>query len=82
MKIFGFIHKTFLKLVMGLLDKINQQKGIQPQNTETLAPDQLNTQELEFLLMLLKQTTFKGEHVELIYNTAFKLQNQHTKVKK
>ena len=67
---------------MGLLDKINQQKGIQPQNTETLAPDQLNVQELEFLLMLLKQTTFKGEHVELIYNTALKLQNQHTKVKK
>jgi hypothetical protein len=72
----------FLKLVMGLLDKVNQQKGIQPQNTETLAPDQLNVQELEFLLMLLKQTTFKGEHVELIYNTALKLQNQHTKVKK
>jgi hypothetical protein len=72
----------FLKLVMGLLDKVNQQKGIQPQNTETLAPDQLNIQELEFLLMLLKQTTFKGEHVELIYNTALKLQNQHTKVKK
>ncbi len=67
---------------MGLLDKVNQQKGIQPQNTETLAPDQLNVQELEFLLMLLKQTTFKGEHVELIYNTALKLQNQHTKVKK
>ncbi len=67
---------------MGLLDKVNQQKGIQPQNTETLAPDQLNIQELEFLLMLLKQTTFKGEHVELIYNTALKLQNQHTKVKK
>jgi hypothetical protein len=82
MKIFGFIHNIFLKLVMGLLDKINQQKGIQPQNTETLAPDQLNVQELEFLLMLLKQTTFKGEHVELIYNTALKLQNQHTKVKK
>jgi hypothetical protein len=72
----------FLKLVMGLLDKVNQQKGIQPQNTETLAPDQLNVQELEFLLMLLKQTTFKGEHVELIYNTALKLQNQHTKIKK
>ena len=67
---------------MGLLDKVNQQKGIQPQNTETLAPDQLNVQELEFLLMLLKQTTFKGEHVELIYNTALKLQNQHTKIKK
>ncbi len=66
---------------MGLLDKINQQKGIQPQNTSPLASDQLNAQELEFLLVLLKQTTFKGESVELIYNTAIKLQNQYAKLK-
>jgi hypothetical protein len=71
----------FLKSVMGLLDKINQQKGIQPQNTSPLASDQLNAQELEFLLVLLKQTTFKGESVELIYNTAIKLQNQYAKLK-
>ena len=72
----------FLKLVMGLLDKINQQKGIQPQNTVTPAPDQLNAQELEFLLSLIKQTSFKGEAVEIIYNTALKLQNQYSKLKK
>jgi hypothetical protein len=69
----------FLKLVMGLLDKINQQKGIQPQNTETLAPDHLNAQELEFLLVMLKQSTFKGEMVELIFNVASKLQSQYSK---
>ena len=67
---------------MGLLDKINQQKGIQPQNTVTPAPDQLNAQELEFLLSLIKQTSFKGEAVEIIYNTALKLQNQYSKLKK
>ena len=68
---------------MGLLDKINQQKGIQPQNTATPAPpDQLNPQELEFLLSLIKQTSFKGEAVEIIYNTALKLQNQYSKLKK
>ena len=82
MKVFGFIHNMFLKLVMGLLDKINQQKGIQPQNTVTPAPDQLNAQELEFLLSLIKQTSFKGEAVEIIYNTALKLQNQYSKLKK
>ena len=67
---------------MGLLDKINQQKGIQPQNIATPAPDQLNAQELEFLLSLIKQTSFKVEAVEIIYNTALKLQNQYSKLKK
>ena len=82
MKIFGFIRNKFLKLVMGLIDKINQQKGIQPQNIATSAPEQLNVQELEFLLSLIKQSTFKGEAVEIIYNTALKLQNQYSKFKK
>jgi hypothetical protein len=81
MRIFGFIHNMFLKLVMGLLDKINQQKGIQPQNTETSAPEQLNAQELEFLLSLIKQASFKGEYIETIYNTAAKLQLQYIKLK-
>jgi hypothetical protein len=71
----------FLKLVMGLLDKINQTKGTQPQNTATPAPEQLNAQELEFLLLLLKQSTFKGEAVELVFNTAYKLQLQYNKQK-
>lgn len=66
---------------MGLLDKISTQKGIQPQNTVTPAPDQLNAQELEFLLSLIKQSTFKGEAVEIIFNTALKLQTQYTKLK-
>ena len=82
MKAFGFIRNKFLKLVMGLIDKINQQKGIQPQNIATSAPEQLNVQELEFLLSLIKQSTFKGEAVEIIYNTALKLQNQYNKFKK
>lgn len=64
---------------MGLLDKINQQKGIQPQNTETLAPEQLNAQELEFLLSLIKQASFKGEMIELIFTVAYKLQSQYSK---
>ena len=80
-KKFGFILNKFLKLVMGLLDKINQQKGTQPQNTTTPASEQLNAQELEFLLLLIKQSTFKGEAIELVFNTALKLQTQYTKAK-
>jgi hypothetical protein len=86
MKIFGFILNMFLKLVMGLLDKIKQQKGVQdtptPVNTTpTLASDQLNAQELEFLLSMFKQSTFKGEMIEVMYNLVIKLQSQYTKQK-
>jgi hypothetical protein len=83
MKIFGFIRNKIIKLVMGLLDKIKQQKGIQ--NTPlrdtvlTLDSDQLDIQELEFLLSVLKQSTFKGEMIEVMYNLVMKLQSQYMK---
>jgi len=83
MKIFGFIRNKIIKLVMGLLDKIKQQKGIQ--NTPlrdtvlTLDSDQLDIQELEFLLSVIKQSTFKGEMIEVMYNLVMKLQSQYMK---
>jgi hypothetical protein len=42
-------------------------------------PDEtkLNISELVFLLNIVKQSTFVGEHVELVYNTVLKLQNQY-----
>ena len=61
---------------MGLIDKITNKA-----HTSTPAPEQLNAQELEFLLLLLKQSTFKGEAIELVFNTALKLQTQYTKLK-
>jgi hypothetical protein len=66
-----------LKKVMGLIDKIIANKSNSISNTPT--QDQLNTQELEFLLLLIKQSTFRGESIELVYNTALKLQSQHSK---
>ena len=62
---------------MGLIDKIISNKSNSISNTPT--QDQLNTQELEFLLLLIKQSTFRGENIELVYNTALKLQSQHSK---
>jgi hypothetical protein len=49
---------------------------VQIANQQT-APNELNPQELEILLGLLKDATFKGEHVEIVYNTIIKLQNQY-----
>ena len=66
-----------LKKVMGLIDKVISNKSNSISNTPT--QDQLNTQELEFLLLLIKQSTFRGENIELVYNTALKLQSQHSK---
>lgn len=49
------------------------------QNNPAVVKDinQLTTAEIEFLLSLIKDSTFKGEQVEIIYNTTFKLQQQY-----
>ena len=71
------MHNKFLKLVMGLLNKDNTQ-NITPVSQQ----EQLNAKELEFLLILIKETSFKGELIETVYNTVLKLQNQLVKIKK
>lgn len=43
--------------------------------------NQLTLQELEFLLFLIKNSSFKGEQVEVIYNAAVKLQQQYLDLK-
>tara|TARA_R110000782_G_scaffold186051_1_gene276094 strand:+ start:551 stop:742 length:192 start_codon:yes stop_codon:yes gene_type:complete len=48
------------------------------QGIDTTQDSNLTQQELEFLLVLIKQTTFKGESVELLYNIVHKIQQQHT----
>jgi len=35
--------------------------------------------ELEFLLNMLRESTLKGDQVELFYNLAIKIQNQYIK---
>jgi len=41
----------------------------------------LSKSELEFLLLLIKDSTFKGIQVEDVYNTVYKLQNQYVQLK-
>lgn len=52
---------------MGLISKF----------TETNNQNKLTTPEYEFLFSLIKSSTFKGEHLELVYNLTIKLQNQY-----
>lgn len=56
---------------MGLIDKIV---------SKTKEPDHfLTKEELEFLLLALKRTTFTGEQLETVFNIVIKLQNQYQK---
>ena len=43
---------------------------------------ELSKQEIEFLLALIKNSNFSGSVIELLYNTTYKLQEQHTKLNK
>lgn len=49
---------------------------IKKQNKDLPKDDGLNKEEIVFLLQILKNTTFKGESVEVLYNTVLKLQNK------
>ena len=60
---------------MSILDKIISNK-----NNEVIDPNKLNKQELELLLIVIKNATIKGEQVEAFYNLIIKLQNQHTQL--
>jgi hypothetical protein len=37
----------------------------------------LNKEEISLLLEIIRQTTFKGENIEPLYNLVLKLQNQY-----
>lgn len=65
---FGFTRKC-IKLVMSILSRIQQ-------NNNKQADSNLTQIELEFLLVLIKEVNFKGEHVELLYNIVSKVQQQ------
>lgn len=67
-----------LKQVMGnFLDivKAKQEAVSKPAN-------QLTASEIEFLLGLIKNSNFKGEHLESIYNIVLKLQDQYISLNK
>lgn len=55
---------------MGLIDKIV--RNDQPK----IDQNQLNIQELQLVLSLLRQSSVRGDQVETFYNLVIKLQNQ------
>jgi len=59
---------------MGLLDKV--------QGGQTKVSNNLDKSEIEFILSLIKNSTFKGENLDILYKIAVKLQNQYTDISK
>jgi len=58
-----------------ILDLINKKSTTSEQPVIDI--NQLNVQDLEFLLTALKTSTFRGDQLELFYNLVIKLQNQY-----
>ena len=71
--------RSHVKLVMGIVQ--NQNKNNPAQTTSTGQDYSLNKSELEFLLLLVKRSTFVGEQIEEVYNTVYKLQQQYLDIK-
>ncbi len=42
----------------------------------------LSKEEISLVLDIVRQTTFKGEHIESLYNLVLKLQNQYLSLDK
>jgi hypothetical protein len=77
MEIFTSIHRIF-KTVMAFYKDIRPITADQPVTLPpTVDGNQLSAPELAALLQIVKQATFIGEQVEVVYNMVLKLQNQY-----
>lgn len=63
---------------MSLINKIqgNTQNSTMPVTTQSI----FTKEELEFLLITLREGTFKGAQLEMMYNTVVKLQQEYAKI--
>tara|TARA_R110000824_G_scaffold311532_2_gene498647 strand:- start:685 stop:942 length:258 start_codon:yes stop_codon:yes gene_type:complete len=75
--IFSFIHNKYFKRFMGLIDKIKKSEAAlkAASNNSNKEEDLLiNKEELKYLLSLIKNSSFPGKDIEIIYNLTWKLQ--------
>lgn len=61
---------------MGLFDKVQAQQ----QKAKPTPTDNLDKQEIEFILNTIKESNFKGEDLDTLYKVVVKLQNQYVKL--
>ena len=56
--------------------EVTQERLVSSDTTE-----KLTREELQFLLSMIKQSTFQGEAIEMLYKLVIKLQNQYISIK-
>jgi len=67
---------------MAILDKLKKQNQItKANNPSLLSKNNLDKKEITIILNLIKNTTFKGDNLETMYNLVLKLQNQFSNLK-
>jgi hypothetical protein len=69
---------NLFKKVMSLINKMqgNTQNSNVPVTTQSI----FSKEEVEFLLITLREGTFKGAQLEMMYNTVVKLQQEYAKI--
>ena len=61
---------------------VGSQEVVQPQPLSPVTQEHsLTREELQFLLGMIKQSTFQGEAIEMLYKLIIKLQNQYITIK-
>jgi len=76
---FTYIHKIYKKIVMAFTanNLIINNLEVEKSTSSLPSKDNLTVEEIQLILITLRNSTFKGEHVEILYNTVIKLQNQY-----
>jgi len=74
-----FIKKLFMAFNANNVNIISAPKQPDPPVVVTHSID-ISKQEVEFLLTLIKNSTFSGNMIELVYDLAYKLQEYHSKI--
>lgn len=70
---------------MALRDFVNTKKLKKKQSTQTqieFPKNSLDKTELSIILNLIKETSFKGDDIEIMYNLILKLQDQYFTLEK
>jgi len=57
-------------------------KSNQPAPQPSSDPNQLTKEEIQFLVELIKRSSFQGDSLESLYNLVLKLQNQYLSLDK
>jgi hypothetical protein len=62
---------------MGILDKLTNNDTKNSPSQSSGGEFSLSPQEIELLLNIIKDCSFRGDALELLYSTVFKLQQQY-----